>query len=594
MTDIENPGKLKIKGYKITDDIAVLYDIYKVTPQIYRHIEKAEKAALSGKSTGYDKIARALHKYPRQPFFKDLMIAYYVKREEANNADKMIDRLHREHPEFILGLVGKAMKCYEEMSFERMPEILGENFDLKALAPSRKKFYIDEFTRLQYAAMVYFQSIGETEKAIRRLDFMEEVAPREELTLMAPYILQEMLSADSDFEYTDEDDFDEDDFEDDLDADFPELSNLLENYRGTDVPPQPKTRKKKEPRLNHTEVALLYVYDLSLPAETIDEILSLPRKTLIEDLETLLDDSISRFTYLTDSDQFTEPEFVCHALFLLAELNAKESTPTVYKVLSQSIEYYDVFLERIFRFDAFDPFYKLLAADPEAMVEYIKKPAITTMPRMMMMELLREIVRKNPSQKFRIFGYYNDLIDFFLKSKPEDNVQDNMLMDALIINLTILKADQFLPKIEQLIDGGFTLNFDDTPIEDVAAGIHRDFEPEDGAPSLPLQPMIDTYRYMNIHLEAEWDEAADYENYDPFDDSDVWDDDEFEADEDFDFSDDENIPDWMRSEDEISASGHKRSQTNMTVVKSPKIGRNDPCPCGSGKKYKKCCLGKED
>ncbi len=26
------------------------------------------------------------------------------------------------------------------------------------------------------------------------------------------------------------------------------------------------------------------------------------------------------------------------------------------------------------------------------------------------------------------------------------------------------------------------------------------------------------------------------------------------------------------------------------VRASPKIGRNDPCPCGSGKKYKKCCL----
>ena len=21
----------------------------------------------------------------------------------------------------------------------------------------------------------------------------------------------------------------------------------------------------------------------------------------------------------------------------------------------------------------------------------------------------------------------------------------------------------------------------------------------------------------------------------------------------------------------------------------PKVGRNDPCPCGSGKKYKQCC-----
>lgn len=27
------------------------------------------------------------------------------------------------------------------------------------------------------------------------------------------------------------------------------------------------------------------------------------------------------------------------------------------------------------------------------------------------------------------------------------------------------------------------------------------------------------------------------------------------------------------------------------VRTGPKVGRNDPCPCGSGKKYKKCCLG---
>jgi methionyl aminopeptidase len=27
-------------------------------------------------------------------------------------------------------------------------------------------------------------------------------------------------------------------------------------------------------------------------------------------------------------------------------------------------------------------------------------------------------------------------------------------------------------------------------------------------------------------------------------------------------------------------------------IRSTKIGRNDPCPCGSGKKYKKCCINK--
>ena len=33
--------------------------------------------------------------------------------------------------------------------------------------------------------------------------------------------------------------------------------------------------------------------------------------------------------------------------------------------------------------------------------------------------------------------------------------------------------------------------------------------------------------------------------------------------------------------------------TPRTVVRTaPKTGRNDPCPCGSGKKYKHCCLNK--
>lgn len=27
--------------------------------------------------------------------------------------------------------------------------------------------------------------------------------------------------------------------------------------------------------------------------------------------------------------------------------------------------------------------------------------------------------------------------------------------------------------------------------------------------------------------------------------------------------------------------------------KTPKVGRNEECPCGSGKKYKKCCIMKE-
>lgn len=50
------------------------------------------------------------------------------------------------------------------------------------------------------------------------------------------------------------------------------------------------------------------------------------------------------------------------------------------------------------------------------------------------------------------------------------------------------------------------------------------------------------------------------------------------------------LPQWdailtEEKRDEIT----KAFKKSKTVVKGVRIGRNDPCPCGSGKKYKKCC-----
>ena len=51
-----------------------------------------------------------------------------------------------------------------------------------------------------------------------------------------------------------------------------------------------------------------------------------------------------------------------------------------------------------------------------------------------------------------------------------------------------------------------------------------------------------------------------------------------------------NLPQWdhLLSE-ERRKELYKEEHASHTIVKGPKIGRNDPCPCGSGKKYKKCC-----
>lgn len=51
-----------------------------------------------------------------------------------------------------------------------------------------------------------------------------------------------------------------------------------------------------------------------------------------------------------------------------------------------------------------------------------------------------------------------------------------------------------------------------------------------------------------------------------------------------------NLPMWDQIlTEERRKELYKQQKASGTIVKGPKIGRNDPCPCGSGLKYKKCC-----
>ena len=51
-----------------------------------------------------------------------------------------------------------------------------------------------------------------------------------------------------------------------------------------------------------------------------------------------------------------------------------------------------------------------------------------------------------------------------------------------------------------------------------------------------------------------------------------------------------NLPEWdgVLSTEKRKAIT-KEQRASKSYVKEETVGRNDPCPCGSGKKYKKCC-----
>lgn len=50
------------------------------------------------------------------------------------------------------------------------------------------------------------------------------------------------------------------------------------------------------------------------------------------------------------------------------------------------------------------------------------------------------------------------------------------------------------------------------------------------------------------------------------------------------------LPQWDALLDEETRKQlYRKQKMSGTIVKGKKIGRNEPCPCGSGKKYKQCC-----
>lgn len=54
-----------------------------------------------------------------------------------------------------------------------------------------------------------------------------------------------------------------------------------------------------------------------------------------------------------------------------------------------------------------------------------------------------------------------------------------------------------------------------------------------------------------------------------------------------------NLPQWASILTDSERKEIKKAYNKTKiVVKDPKIGRNDPCPCGSGRKYKQCCMNK--
>ena len=196
--------------------------------------------------------------------------------------------------------------------------------------------------------------------------------------------------------------------------------------------------------------------------------------------------------------------------------------------------------------------------DESALRSLIENPAIEEYVRgSTAIHCLEALVEAGRISRDDLERYYGELLESKLEKSP------SLVWDSVCLSIANHGFVKLLPAVErafagELCDPAFNR------LEDIVASLGKTGEPRNFNVAL----INDTI--------AEFDGWACFQ---PENDPGLLDDEDFDLDP------------WNHPgafSDQLS-SGYTAFPVAPYVRKSPKIGRNDPCPCGSGQKYKKCC-----
>ncbi|MFM9951354.1 MAG: DUF1186 domain-containing protein [Saprospiraceae bacterium] len=320
------------------------------------------------------------------------------------------------------------------------------------------------------------------------------------------------------------------------------------------------------PSIQHPELYALFEYRLDIPDSVLSPILALPRESLHADLEVLI-----RYAMEMDTEPLEEtddPWFFFHALMLLGELRAEESLPLVLEVLRLPDEvlgfwFGDMILEE---------FWAILLwcglNRTSDLVEFSKDQAVPDdFMRGLAVEVLEQIAFHFPERRDEIVKTLGDLLSYFhdLETFIEKDFNPaTSVTDAL----ADLEARAYLPAIEALYKKG--------RVDEFVRGDWELYLAEFGDVYDSKRPLWETYREWLDTRGEDWRSMIEQNKQYAL-----------EAEK---RRLEEGLNQWSLEQDHLAREQQNtRLQKNVPVRDGPKIGRNEPCPCGSGKKYKKCC-----
>lgn len=320
------------------------------------------------------------------------------------------------------------------------------------------------------------------------------------------------------------------------------------------------------PSLQHPEINALFEYGLDIPDSVLDPILALPRESLIADLEALV--QLAEGQDIENQEETVHTWFPFHALMLLGHLRSEQSLPLVLDMLrlpddDMNFWFGDLPVEDFWGIILWCGLNRI----PE-LVEFIKDRSVPDdFMRGIVVDALEQIAFHFPERREEMVQQLGDLLTWFndLETFEETDVQ---AATSVTNALADLEATAYLPVIGAL--------FEKDRVDEMVRGDWEMYLAEFGDTYNSKRPLWHTYReWLDTRGEGWRKMIAQNERY------------ALEAEK-------------RRLEKELQQKKleARRLQTDLknTLLQKQrltggghKIGRNDPCPCGSGKKYKRCC-----
>ena len=318
------------------------------------------------------------------------------------------------------------------------------------------------------------------------------------------------------------------------------------------------------PTFAHPVFERLYERDYFIDNAVLRQILALGPEIAVPELLTVLNDALDRYAkHESMGNSWSDDYYFFHALYLLHELHAPEALDVYRRLLrldSPGTEHW-------FGDELFEDVPALLARAghnrlPE-LLALLEDPALLLQHRLVVSDAIAQLARTQPDLRPAISAF----LQHYLRH---------------IIAHATQAAELFPTDVESL---GYSLeDYLGGLLADVQAAGLRELEPEirelhrldlvdegiGGGPDdinfneiYPLRPVPDIFaRYEQLR--------ADPDNYSPY------------------HPDAAGIA-VRRAQEEAKFAKLRRSFLPQQPRQAQsKIGRNDPCPCGSGQKYKKC------